>query len=386
MESNYNDLPPMIYPYHMGPKVRKFSTSLLFHGKLGVSIAAWPMGDPIDAFISVGDWANGKKHPLVGLFSYVYHYFDLAQEHAVAEMKHFAPLGDKISRALTIYPGTPEHYDIWEPYHKSCLPLALKAINNEAILATVSTDFIFRVYELMIIFDNNPEKVLTHLSERTKYLGQEKFLLAECALNRYTLPKTGNGQWITDSEEMLNILSIVGKSSSIELDLNGHMIEGLSSTLFDKILKPYIPDLDGVGINIINKMMTEKSDELLILKQKVSREAFIIVNESPSERMLKSAFEASLITMEKEVSSIVEINKNSFKDLTKKLLEDRVVWSTFAGFVGAATNGMPMSVTAALGITALSSVGSTAVKIRNEEKKKLKESPYSFIHYLASNA
>jgi hypothetical protein len=185
---------------------------------------------------------------------------------------------------------------------------------------------------------------------------------------------------------MLNILSIVGKSSSIELDLNGHMIEGLSSTLFDKILKPYIPDLDGVGINIINKMMTEKSDELLILKQKVSREAFIIVNESPSERMLKSAFEASLITMEKEVSSIVEINKNSFKDLTKKLLEDRVVWSTFAGFVGAATNGMPMSVTAALGITALSSVGSTAVKIRNEEKKKLKESPYSFIHYLASNA
>ncbi|MFM9746081.1 hypothetical protein ACKI2C_51870, partial [Streptomyces brasiliscabiei] len=79
--------------------------------------------------------------PLSNLFNYVFHQFDIVQEVAVNEMKHLAPLGDKISRAFTIYPGTPEHYTIWEPHHGSCLHLAAKSLENVHILAAATTDF-----------------------------------------------------------------------------------------------------------------------------------------------------------------------------------------------------------------------------------------------------
>lgn len=110
------------------------------------------------------------------------------------------------------------------------------------------------------------------------------------------------------------------------------------------------------------------------------------MTESPSEKMLKSAIQASLFKAEREVSSLVNINKSNFKELTKKLTEDRVVWTTFGGFVGAVSSGMPLALTAALGVTALSSLGSNAAKVRNESNKKLSESPYSFIHYLRNEA
>ena len=387
MDNDVNNLPPMIYPYHIGPKVRHFSTSLLFHESLAVSIAAWPMGDPIDAFISVGGRADQTNHPLSGLFNYAFHHFDIVQEVAVNEMKHLAPLGDKISRAMTIYPGTPEHYEVWEPYHKKCLHLAAKSLENTHIHSAAITDFIFRIYELMIIHKGDPDLVLKHLTNRSLQLGGDNLLLAECALNRYTLPKTGKGKWLTDSKDMLKILSLVGEEVYVpEEDTISFRVEGLASTLFDKLLTPYAPKLDSNGITIVNKMMEERSGELAVLRKTVIHEAHSIVTESPSERMLKSAIEASLFKAEKEVSSLVNINKSSFKELAKKLTEDRVVWTTFGGFVGAASAGMPLALTAALGVTALSSLGSNAVKTRNESKKKLDESPYSFIHYLNNGA
>lgn len=387
MDNDVNSLPPMIYPYHIGPKVRNFSTSLLFHEKLAVSVAAWPMNDPIEAFFSVGGRADQTNHPLSNLFNYVFYHFDIVQEVAVNEMKHLKPLGDKISRAITIYPGTPEHYQIWEPYHERCLHLAAKSLENAHIHSAAITDFIFRNYELMIIHENNPDLVLESLAYRASKLGGDNLILAECALNRYTLPKTGRGSWLTDSKDMLNILAIVGKDvPAPEEKTLSFRAEGLASTLFDKLLSPYAPKLDSNGIKIVNKMMDERAGELAVLRRTIVHEAYSIVTESPSEKMLKSAIEASLFKAEREVSSLVNINKSNFKELTKKLTEDRVVWATFGGFIGAVSSGMPLALTAALGVTALSSLGASAAKVRNESNKKLSESPYSFIHYLSCEA
>ncbi|NOX08087.1 MAG: hypothetical protein GXP22_01120 [Gammaproteobacteria bacterium] len=387
MENDINDLPPIIYPYHIGPKTRNFSTSLLFHETLAVSLAAWPMEDPIEAFVLVGGRAEQIGHPLANIFNDIFHQFDIVQEVAVNEMKHLAPLGNKISRAITIYPGTPEHYAVWEPYHDICLPLAEKSLENVHILGAAVTDFLFRVYELMLIHEHNPDLVLSELNDRTTKLGSDYLLLAECALNRYTLPATGRGKWITDSSDMLNILSNIGKDIFIPdnktVDFRS---EGLASTLFDKILEPYTPKLDLKGIDIVNRMMSERSGELAVLRKTIVHEANTIITDSPSEKLLKSAFEASIFKVENEVSSLVNINRNGFKSLVNKLLEDRVVWATLAGFSSAATAGMPIALTAALGITALSSLGANAMKVKNESKKKIDDSPYSFIHYLNAEA
>jgi hypothetical protein len=357
----------------------------LFHEKLAVSIAAWPMSDPIDDFISVGGRASKAGHPLSNLFNYVFYHFDIVQEVAVNEMNNLEPLGSKISRAMTIYPGTPEHYEVWEPYHDKCLHLASKSLENVHIHSAAITDFIFRVYELMIIYENNPDLVLHHLANRASKLGGEKLLLVECALNRYTLPKTGRGSWLTDSKDMLTILSNVSDGLSVsQEDTLSFRVQGLASTLFDKLLSPYSPKLDSNGIKVINKMMDERAGELAVLRKTVVHEAHSIVTDSPSEKMLKSAIEASLFRAEKEVSSLVNINKSNFKELTKKLTEDRVIWAAFAGFVGSVSSGMPLALSAAIGVTALSSLGSNAAKIRNESNKKLSESPYSFIHYLSN--
>lgn len=376
---------PMIYPYQIGPKIRNFGTSLLFHERIGVSLSCWPSSNPLDAFYAVGGIAEKNNDHLSTLFNFVYHHFHTTQEVGISELKNLTPLGDKINKAILIYPATPESYEKWEPYHDPCLIQAMNSLQNVHILAAATTDFVFRVYELMLLNDMNPYLVLLHLNERAKKLGGDEQLLAESVLNRYTAPSRNVGTWLTDSVDMLSILSVVGKDKGDEQNETMELrVSGLASTMFDKILQPYTPKLDAKGSCIINKLMKDKSGELSTLRTKIVQEANSILTESPNEKLLKSAIEASLFKVEKEVSSIVQINKNGFIDLTKKLLEDRVVWATFAGFTGMATSGTSVAITAALGIAAFSSLGSKAVKVRNETKNKLCDSPYSFIHYLNS--
>lgn len=383
MNEPISKMPPLIYPYHVCPKIRNFTTAILFHQQIAVSLAAWLSVDPINAFLDVGGRASQKKDRLENLFNFVLYQFDIVQEVAVKELNHLEPLGDKIARVCTVYPGTPEQYIRWEKHHESCLVLASASLHNVHILSAAITDFIFRVYELMLINDHDADKTLEELNRRAIQLGNENLLLAECALNRYTLPSTNRGTWITDSEQMLTILASIGKSDFCENEpTQEYRSEGLANTLFDTLLSPYVPRLDADGINVVNKLMDERIVELTELRRKVITEANTLIEESPSSRLLKSAIQASISRMESEIRDIVAVNRTDFKDLCNRLLEDRIIIATLAGFLYSTVENSPLAFTAAMGIAALSSVGANLVKTRNASKRRIEDSPFAFIHYL----
>ncbi|VEE17870.1 hypothetical protein [Ectopseudomonas mendocina] len=371
-----------LFPYNAGPKVRDFATSLLFHEKLNICLPGWVSNNPLDAFYKTGARAQKTAHRLSSLFDFVFHNFHTAQEVATRETEHLIPLQGRISNILLVHPGTPENYSRWEPFHEKCFPIAAHALENIHVLHAAVIEFIFRIYELYLIENEDPDKVLEKLDARAKAIGGDSYLLVECALHRFTIPSHGVDEWVTDLPHIPAVLAEIGDNDSPSERIDDIRSSGLSFHIFDYLLRPYAPRLDSLGIEQIIYLFENHGNELIKMRAKCSTEALSLVQSMPSSAQAKDMLKATLLKFEEEVSHIARINKNSFNDMMKKILEDNTSWATFAGFLGAGVTGMPATLVATLGIAAFSTLGANAIKAKSDRDRTLKSSPWAFVHYI----
>lgn len=383
MSSNQSITPAAtLFPYNAGPKARDFATSLLFHDKLNICLSGWVSNNPLDAFYKTGSRAQKTTHRLSSLFDFVFHHFHTAQEVTLRETEHLKPLRGRISNIFLVHPGTPEAYSRWEPFHEKCFPIAAHALENVHVLHAAVIEFIFRVYELYLIENEDPDKVLEQLDARAKEIGGDSNLLVECVLHRFSIPSHGFGEWVTDLPHIPAVLSEIGGDDSPPEKMDDIRSSGLSFYIFDHLLRPYAPRLDSPGIDRIKYLFENHEAELIQMRAKCSTEALALVQSMPSSAQAKDMLKATLLKFEDEVSHIAKINKNSFNDMMKKILEDNTSWATFAGFLGAGVTGMPAALVATLGIAAFSTLGANAIKAKSERDRTLKSSPWAFVHYI----
>lgn len=371
-----------LFPYNAGPKARDFATSLLFHDKLNICLSGWVSNNPLDAFYKTGSRAQNTAHRLSSLFDFAFHHFHTSQEVTLRETEHLKPLRGRISNIFLVHPGTPEAYSRWEPFHKKCFPIAAHALKNVHVLHAAVIEFIFRVYELYLMESEDPDKVLEQLDVRAKVIGGDSNLLVECALHRFSIPSHGFGEWVTDLPHIPAVLAEIEGDESPPEKMNDIRSSGLSFYIFDRLLRPYTPRLDSSGIERIIYLFENHEAELIRMRAKCSREALALVQSMPHTAQAKDMLKATLLKFEDEVSHIAKINKNSFNDMMKKILEDNTSWATFAGFLGAGVTGMPATLVATLGIAAFSTLGANAIKAKSERDLTLKSSPWAFVHYI----
>ncbi len=376
------DLAPIVFPYYVGPRTRYYTTALLYSGNLVVSSPAWPHPDPIDSFFRVGDRAYDKQHELLPIFSTVSHHFELVQKQAISAMDGLRPLKGRLINAMTVYPGTEDQYKSWECIHDPCLYLAASSLEDPQMMNVAAIDFIFRTYELVLEHGDDHDKILSILFNRAKFLGNSSLLLAECALNRFTMPRTSHIQFFTDSDHALEILANVGRSIQDDQDTSDLRKGQLEFFLFDMLVSPYAPKLSNPHAESISQLMDKRSGELERLRLKCSSLSEDLLAKPPPESKLSSAIVELLNTVEEEVSSIANIDKFGFRNLIKNLSEDKVVWSSIAGLVGSIVSGLPAAVAASMAITALSAIGATAVKESRKCQEALSSSQWAFVYYL----
>jgi hypothetical protein len=292
-----------------------------------------------------------------------------------------APLGDRLKRVFVIGPGGRQPYDDWLPLHDKCLPVVSKTLENQQILNSACTEFVWRVYELFLELDENPDKVLNYLNGRSNSLGSPDHLLLESSLHHYSIGKVNFPEFITDSIEVLAVLSEVGSSFDENWDNDEVKVAQIAYFLFETLLEKYVPKLHPDNLDKLLSILNNKNDSINAAKKKCFAEAKkLIVKDSKSSN--KEIVTETINNFKSEISEIAELNSRAWTDFLQSLSEDRVFWTSIAGLIGALVGSMPSVVPAAAAITALSSIGTTALKERRLRCERLQNSPWSLVYYL----
>lgn len=380
---------PLAFPYHLGPGTRGLTTVLLFKGKLLVDLPGFLHSGPTDAFNTLLDFASRQQSPLTPFLGEVAHFSNLSLEHGSRELKALEPLRSRILRINTVYPGTVSVYEDWEKFHEPCLYLAARALGNPLQRCVASLEFVWRAWEYGLEIGGDPEepssiaadRVLSYFQDRLAKLGSPELLLAECALNRYCMPRQGVVSYATDSEDAVGILSAIGQTMVEDLESDAEQRgESLSFYLFDRLLEPHIRKLDPTYVPRLAQLMDEHSEPLQRLRDKCQRTALELVARPPRDEHLPAVVRTSLEDMRKEAGEIVNIDTAQVRSFVAGLAGDPRVWGAVAAFIGS-VGSLPQVITASVAVTGLSLLGGKAVTSALERRKKLRTSPWAFVYH-----
>lgn len=373
----------LLFPYHLGPKVNIVTSSILYNGSLTVTLPGWPSGKPFLKLCAVLDYAKSINHCLLEPIRCVYYQFANMQVQTMNEVKRIEIFGDRVKKIMLVLPGTPEVYDKINHLNLSAEMKArlIESLYQEEYYSVAIIEMIFLINELMIILDDNPEKVLGYLVQRISVLGSFESLLAECLLNKITL--SGNvigGNFVTDSKLTIDILSDIGKES-IEENVTEVAIDSLSFFLFDQVIRNGLGE-NGFNPKKINNIFKKHKDALESMKSKCNAEAMDLYFNCKNKLHIELKLKEVLKNINEEVNVISSLDAKSSIALYNKLTEDPLLWTSLAGVIGSIINGMSPTISASIAVTALSKIGTSALKVRRELNKRINDSPWSVIHYL----
>ena len=385
-------LPPIAFPHYIGPGTRGLTTALLFHGRLVLTLPGWMNPGVIDAFTAVLQRACERAHPLEGMLRTIGHHFELVQKHAIAEMEAITPLGGRISRVMTVYSGTSDAFASWERVRASCLEVLTPALNDPLQMNVATMELIWRLWEHALEKGHDPDsrsdfkadEILDYFQQRAIALGGPDALIAESALNRYTISKGFAYSLATDSEVSLQVLARMGHFIASDIgDTVDAQREALAFFLFDRLAHKYVGPLYPSNVARVATLMSEHSGALDSLKTKCLQQAGSLLDRPPAEAHLVNAVSSLLQQMEEEAAEIAQLDRNSVRSYLEELAQDSKVWATVAGFL-AGLGTLPAPVLATLGITALSLMGAGATKSVVTKQRKLRKSAWRFLYYASS--
>lgn len=385
---------PLAFPHHIGPGTRNLTTALLYHRGLEVSLPGWIVETPIEAFNIVFAHAVAASHPLRPVFGSVAHFFELAQVQGIEAMEALRPLGGRITKVLTVYPGTTDAYASWEPIHNSCLPVAADALSDPITSCTASVEFVWRVWEAALELGADPDDVktvnasavLALLDERAKRLGDPKLLLAECVLNRYCMPRSGAGSYATASASAVELLASIGttlKRDIDDVDTTTIRREALAFYLYDRVVEPFVSSMTPPAIPVLAALIDENEEALVRMRTHCENEAAALIASSPNPQSMRAALAKSLGRMTEEAQAIAKVDRSTVRTYFETLSESYVAWTTIAGLIGSAVS-LPAVVTASLAITGFSLMGANAVKASRERREALQASPWMPLYHAQS--
>lgn len=378
----------LVFPYYLGKEINGFSSALLWDGKLEIGLPGWVSEAPLETFKLILNRASITNDPLLQILNSIAQIYMHSAKVGFDTINEIKPLDSRIKKVLQVYPGNAQSYEEWIPYMESDF-IRAKLVNISqypGMLGVISVEFIWRVYECYLEEQHDPDKVLANLNRRASLLGSVDYLLFESILNRMQIFRSQNGKMIsptTNIEEMLDLLSFGCDSASEQEIPFDNKVDLLAFTMFDKLLNTYTPKMDYKGSTIISEMFKSHFDELSLLKEKCKEESERLIVEKPDEKAFRFSFNQSIKSMESELESLVNIDKNALKSLYRTVTEDASIWVLLSGLIGSITVGASPIITAGAGVTALSKVGTTALNLHRRNKGMIENSEWSFIYHLS---
>lgn len=374
----------MVFPYQLGPALHRFSTSLLWNGRLDCSVQGWVSSRPQEKYLDVWKRAIETQHPLEPTLR------SAAEQHAIAiagaedQLKQLSPLRERVLAAPIVGPGNRQAYAEWDSVFKDLMPRVLVTLADPYIIQASATEFVWRVYELYLELDGNPDLVLEHLASQAKTLGGEGgLLLLQSALHKYAITKVVSGSLIVDSSFVLAVMEALGNPMMSRTDKSPRAIPQLGFFLFDSLLHEHVPPLAQQGIASLAVILEEREEALEAARRRCLREAEDLGLDNNNdnaavERRLRRALE----NLHDEIGEVLYLTSKKMRDLVNSVLEDRIFWTSVAGLVGTLFAPLPAVVPASAAMTAFGCLGAAAVKASRERREALEKSDWAIVYYL----
>lgn len=378
----------IVFPYLMGPAVRRFGTMLLWKGQLTLSAGNFISPHPRRHFAKIGPATEGTD---VGdLFKLVLHHAILGQTQRVTEVKALGPLQSRISGAFFVGPGTMSSYAEWEPWHDPCLSVTCTMLADTQILNAAAEEFVWRVYEVSLEHGADPDSplkdsapVIQYFVDRATQLGGPELLLAECALHRVALmTKEAGLSFVTDCPAALSVLAEVGRKIPYSDEHEEIRVQQLGFSLFDALVNEYVPSPTLPKATRLAELLDKRGSELTAARNRCLEAARNLVRDKPDGPDLEPSVRAKLIALSEEIRAVVEVDRESLRRLTERLAEDRGFWVAITGLLGSVIGGISGIVPAAAALTAFATLGTKALTASRERRELIQNSPWAVFYFL----
>lgn len=107
-----------------------------------------------------------------------------------------------------------------------------------------------------------------------------------------------------------------------------------------------------------------------------------LLAEKESGLRLKESVESTIDSMRDEITSLLQIDGDSYKSLAAQLREDEKLWIAIAALIGTTVGTITSIDSTIAAITVLSLMGTKGLKASRERRKVLAESPWASVYYL----
>ena len=378
--------PALFLPEFLNQNALDLGASALFFDQVGFDIPMFIQPEVLKHFNEVGIATSKTKSFTETAFAIADELFISAQERALESRELLKPLFEArlFLQVMTVHFIMRSGREWLQSKTKEIFQPFGPPFENPAMLHIAAREFVWHMHEAYLEFEGNVQQVLEYVEEDAGHYQNPLQFLASFVCHRLAALEGNPGPVLTNNPFMIDALAAIGRTDMLEMsqDMSSINKEYLSFVLFDSIVRPFMPRLDGKIPEKLVRLRTNKDSELNVLRKHVRDVATGLLDKSHGRDVNQSDIEDRVNSLQESIRNVVEIDRRTLKQYFQALLEDKSVWVGVAGLVATLAGGVSPVIPASFGVTALAAMGTRAVRTIRQRKELLDTSPTRFLYYL----
>lgn len=378
--------PALFLPEFLNQNALDLGASALFFDQIGFDIPMFMQPEVLKHFDEVGIATSETKSFTETAFAIAGELFISAQEHALETREFLKPLFEArlFLQVMTVHFIMRSGREWLQSKTKETFPPFAPPFENPAMLHIAAREFVWHMHEAYLEFEGNVQQILEYVEEDAGHYQNPLQFLDSFVCHRLAALEGNPGPVLTNNPFMIDALAAIGKTDMLQMsqDLSSINKEYLSFVLFDSVVRPFMPRLDGKIPEKLVRLRTNKDSELNVLRKHVRDVATGLLDKSHGRDVNQSDIEDCVNSLQESIRDVIEIDRRTLKQYFQGLSEDRSIWVGVAGLVATLTGGVSPVIPASFGVTALATMGTRAVRTIRQRKELLDTSPTRFLYYL----
>jgi len=379
--------PPVLFlPEFLNQDALDLGASVLFFDQIGFDVPVFIQPEVLKHFDEVGIATSKTKSFTETAFAMAGELFRSAQEHAHETRELLKPLFEArlFLQVMTVHFIMRSGREWLQSKTKEIFPPFAPPFENPAMLHIAAREFVWHMHEAYLEFEGDVQRVLEYVEEDAGHYQNPPQFLCSFVCHRLAALEGNPGPVLINNPLMIDALAAIGKTDILEMpqDLSSISKEYLSFVLFDSLIRPFMPRLDGNIPEKLVRLRKNRDTELNVLRKHVRDVATRLLDESRGRDVNESDIKDCVNSLQESIRDVIEIDRRALKQYFQGLLEDKSVWVGIVGLVGTLVGGVSSIIPASFGVTALAAMGTRAMSTIRQRKELLDTSPIRFLYYL----
>ncbi|MBA7635229.1 hypothetical protein ES703_42830 [subsurface metagenome] len=387
MTTKTTQQPPALFlPEFLGQSAFDLGASALFFDKIGFDVPMFLQPEVLEHFNEIGTATSKTKSFTETAFAMAAELFRSAQEDAQKTQDLLRPLFEAklFLGVLTVHFIMRSGREWLQSQTKEIFPPLASQLEDPAMLYIAAREFVWHMHETHLELEGDVQQVVQYVEKDARRYQNPLQFLASFICHRLSALEGNPGPVLTNNPPMINALAAIGKTTMSETlqDQSNINKEYLAFTVFDLVVRQFVPRLDGKTPERLVRLRMNRDSELNALRKHVRDIATRLLEDSRGKEVNEIDIKDCVNSLQESIRDVVEINRRTLKQYFQTLLEDKPIWVGVAGLVATLAGGLSPIIPASFGVTALAAMGTGAVKARRQRNELLDASPIRFLYYL----